>query len=50
MLLSVVWTYARLGGRMLLLVVWTYAGGPPDVRSTNRTGGRTRDHRTYATF
>jgi hypothetical protein len=42
--------YARLGGRTLLSVVRTYAGGPPDIRSTNRTGGRTRDHQTYATF
>jgi hypothetical protein len=42
--------YARLSGRTLLSVVRTYVERPPDVRSANRTGGRTRDHRTYATF
>jgi hypothetical protein len=36
--------YARLGGRTLLSVVRTYAGGPSDVCSANRTGGRTQDH------
>jgi hypothetical protein len=50
----VIWTfgqmYARLGGRTLLSVVRTYAGGPPDVRSANHTGGHMWDHRTYATF
>jgi hypothetical protein len=25
-------------------------GGPSDVRFVNRTGGRTQDHWTYATF
>jgi hypothetical protein len=43
---KVIWTfgrtYTRLGGRTL--------GGPPDIRSANRIGGRMRDHRTYATF
>jgi hypothetical protein len=44
------WTYARSGKCTLLSVVRTYVGGPPDVRSVNHTGGRTWDHRTYATF
>ena len=49
-----IWTfgrmYARSGGRTLLFVVRMYNGGPPNIHSTNRTGGHTWDHRTYATF